>query len=229
MGNFHIHSIDIDKDAYKKKTGESRFYCNKFQFKPGMNLLFGGNGQGKSSLIEFLLAYAEKSFGGECVKKYCKITHSDEPFIIYSFSNSKNNKRYARDVNDMFSFARVWDAKQQSEGQTVMQTVCDFLYALDHAECATNAVVLIDEIDSGLDACACQYLIRRLKKAAKQHPNMQFVLAFNQYEMSKLDAQWINVCTGEIENCPRSYEEYIARLKEIKRTFKRSKDKYVRE
>lgn len=229
MGNFHLKSIDIDKGAYKKATGESRFYCGHFRFKPGMNLLFGGNGQGKSSLLEFVSAFGGKSFEGEKLKKYCKVGHSGEPFIIYSFSNSKNNKRFARDVSDEFSFARMWDAKQQSEGQTVMQTVCDFLYALDHAECNTNAVVLIDEIDSGLDACACRYLIRRLKKVMKQHLNMQFVLAFNQYEMSKLDRQWINVCTGEIEDCPKSYDEYITRLKEIKKTFKRSKDKYVRE
>ena len=229
MGNFHLKSIDIDKDAYKKATGESRFYCGHFRFKPGMNLLFGGNGQGKSSLIEFISAFSGKSFEGEKLKKYCKVEHDGERFVIYQFSNSKNNKRYDRDPSDMFSFARVWDAKEQSEGQTVMQTVCDFLYALDHMECSSNALVLIDEIDSGLDACACQYLVKRLRKVMKEHPNMQFLLAFNQYEMSKLDKQWLNVCTGEIEDCPKSYEDYIKRLKEAKRLHKRAKDRYVRQ
>ena len=110
-----------------------------------------------------------------------------------------------------------------------MQTVCDFLYVLDHAERSSNALVLIDEIDSGLDACACQYLIRRLRKVMKEHPNMQFLLAFNQYEMSKLDKQWLNVCTGELEECPKTYEEYVSRLKANKKAYKRRVDRYVRE
>lgn len=229
MGNFHFKSIDIDKDAYKKATGESRLYCRHFQFKPGMNLLFGGNGQGKSSLIEFVSSYGKVSFEGKRFKKHCKAKSDGERFVMYQFSNSKDNKRYDRDPGDMFSLARVWDAKEQSEGQTVMQTACDFLYVLDNMECNSNALVLIDEIDSGLDACACQYLVRRLRKVMREHPNMQFLLAFNQYEMSKLDKQWLNVCTGNLEDCPKSYEEYIKRLREAKRLHKRAKDSYVRQ
>lgn len=227
--NFHITSIAVDNAAYKKDNGSARFYCDLFEFKPGVNLLFGGNGQGKSSLIEFLSAYAEKSCESDRLKKYCRIGHNGSGFRIYSFSNSKNNQRYARDIGSMFELARHWDAKRQSEGQTVMQTASDFLYFLDGLNPDEEAVVLVDEIDSGLDACACQHLVRRLRRIAKEKPGLQILLAFNQYEMSKLDKQWLNVCTGELEDCPKSYEEYIKRLKASKKAYKRRVDSYVRE
>jgi ABC-type multidrug transport system ATPase subunit len=229
MNNFHLTSLHIDNKAYKENTGWSRFYCDDFTFKPGINLLFGGNGQGKSSLIEFLSAYAGNSFEGEKIKKYCTIGHNGDSFRIYSFSNSKNNQRYNSDIGSMFELARHWDSKQQSEGQTVMQTVSDFLYFLNGLDTEEKAVVLIDEVDSGLDAIACQHIVRRIKKILKEKPNLQIFLAFNQYEMSKLDDEWLNVCTGQIEKCPKTYDEYVKRLRELKKEYKRKVDRYVKE
>ena len=86
----------------------------------------------------------------------------------------------------------------------------------------------MDEIDSGLDACMCKYLVSRLKKVIKSKPNLQMFIAFNQYELSKLDSKWINVCTGLIEDCPKTYEEYYKRLSENKKRFKRKVDLEVR-
>ena len=82
MGNFHLKSIDIDKDAHRNATGESRFYCGHFRFKPGVNLLFGGNGQGKSSLLEFISAFEGKSFEGEKLKKCCNAERGEERFVV---------------------------------------------------------------------------------------------------------------------------------------------------
>lgn len=229
MNNFHLTSLHINNAAYKKGTGESRFYCDDFTFKPGINLLFGGNGQGKSSLIEFLSAYAGNTREGEKIKKYCTIGHDGNDFRIYSFSNSKNNQRYNSDIGSMFELARHWDAKRQSEGQTVLQTVSDFLYFLNAFNTEEKAVVLIDEVDSGLDAIACQHIVRRLKKILKEKSNIQIFLAFNQYEMSKLDDEWINMCNGQIEKCPKTYDGYVKRLKEIKKAYKRKVDSYVKE
>ena len=229
MSNFHLTSLHIDNKAYKENTGWSRFYCDDFTFKPGINLLFGGNGQGKSSLIEFLCAYAGNSFEGEKLKKYCTISYNGGGFKIYSFSNSKNNQRYNRDIDSLFGLQRHWDSNHQSEGQTVMQTVSDFLYFLNNLDAEERAVVLIDEVDSGLDAIACQHIVRRIKKIVKEKPNLQLFLAFNQYEMSLLDKSWINICTGQIEECPKTYKEYIDRLKKLKKEHKRKVDSYVRE
>ncbi len=227
--NFHVTSVHIDGAAYKKATGESRFYCDDFELKPGMNLLFGGNGQGKSSLLEFLSAYGMRGRDAERVKKHCRVGHCGEPFMVYSFSNSRNNPKFSDDVGSVFAMERVWDSKHQSEGQTVMQTICDFLNCLDALEAGIKALILIDEIDSGLDACACRYIVRRLKTLMGKRPELQIVLAFNQYEMSKLDSRWLNVCTGKLEPCPKTYDEYVDRLKEAKRQYKRKVDRHIKE
>lgn len=226
---FHLRSFHIDVAGYKRHTGWDRFYCGDYEFVPGVNLLFGGNGQGKSSLIEFLSAYAGKTYEGDKIKKFCNVEHADESFMIYMFSNSRNNQRYSRDVDSLFELQRHWDSTRQSEGQTVMQTVSDFIYFLDGLPDDEKAVVLIDEVDSGLDAAACQHVVRKIKKILRKKPDLQVFLAFNQYEMSKLAPTWLNVCTGKQEACPKTYEEYVSRLKENKREYKRRVDRYVRE
>lgn len=229
MGNFHIKSIHIDNAGHRKYSGASRFFCDDFEFKPGINLLFGGNGHGKSSLLEFLSAYGKRDCDSAKVKEYCKVEHSGEPFMVYSFSNSKNNARFSDDVGSAFAMGRVWDSKHQSEGQTVMQTACDFLNYLGSLDADARALVLIDEIDSGLDACACGYVVRRLRALLREKPGLQVLLAFNQYEMSKLDSRWLNVCTGKLEACPKSYDEYVGRLKEAKKQYKRKVDRHIKE
>lgn len=183
---FHLKSFHIDVAGYRQHTGWDRFYCGDYNFVSGVNLLFGGNGQGKSSLIEFLSAYAGKSYEGDKIKKFCAIEHAEDSFMIYMFSNSRNNQKYRRDIDSLFGLARHWDANQQSEGQTVLQTVSDFLYFLDSLSDDEKAVILIDEVDSGLDAVACQHIVRRIKKIMKKKPDLQVFLAFNQYEMCKL-------------------------------------------
>lgn len=59
-------------------------------------------------------------------------------------------------------------------------------------------------------------------------PNLRMFIAFNQYEISKLDSKWINVRTGLIEDYPKTYEEYYKRLSDNKKKFKRKVDLEVR-
>ena len=40
--------------------------------------------------------------------------------------------------------------------------------------------------------------------------------------------KWINICTGLIEDCPKTYEEYYKRLGENNMKFKRKVDLEVR-
>lgn len=235
--NYHLRKLQIDRKSLKSYDGYNyRFYTNTINFKAGVNLLFGGNGQGKSSIIEYLRALASVrdplgSYKG--IFRYCKLTKVKGQLNSYSFVNSENNGTYF-DGNTLdgnkyeFGLIRKMQSTMRSEGQNVMQSMTDFLHALDHLDKDINAVIFIDELDSGLDVCMCRYLVKRLKKVIKEKPNLQFFIAFNQYEISKLDSQWLNVCTGELEDCPKTYEEYYKRVSTNKQTFNRKVDKEVK-
>ena len=235
--NYFVRELGIDRKGLKSYDGcNYRFYTSTFDFKPGVNLLFGGNGQGKSSLIEYLktLCGVKQPMGSEkAIFKYSRLTKTNEFVKVYTFSNRENNASYF-DGNtydqDFYNFnlVRKWQAGQRSEGQIVIQSISDFLYVLDSLDKDTKAIILMDEIDSGLDAYMCKYLVTRLKKVLKDKPNLQIFIAFNQYEISKLDSKWINVCTGLIEDCPKTYEEYYKRLSENKKKFKRKVDLEVK-
>ena len=235
--NYFVRELGIDRKGLKSYDGcNYRFYTNTFNFKPGVNLLFGGNGQGKSSLIEYLktLCGIKQPVGSEkAIFKYSKLTKTNEFVKVYTFINRENNASYFDgDAFDPdfynFNLVRKWQAGERSEGQSVIQSISDFLYVLDSLDKDTKAIILMDEIDSGLDACMCKYLVNRLKKVIKDKPNLQMFIAFNQYEISKLDPKWINVCTGLVEDCPKTYEEYYKRLSENKKKFKRKVDLEVR-
>lgn len=235
--NYHLRKLQIDRKGLKSYDGYNyRFYTDTINFKAGVNLLFGGNGQGKSSLIEYLRALASVrdplgSYKG--IFRYCKLIKVEGELKSYSFVNSEDNGTYfdgnTLDENKYeFGLIRKMQSTMRSEGQNVMQSMTDFLYALDHLDKDNKAVVFIDELDSGLDVCMCRYLVKRLKKVIKEKPNLQFFIAFNQYEISKLDSQWLNVCTGELEDCPKTYEEYYKRVSINKQIFNRRVDREVK-
>lgn len=232
-----IHEFSINREDIRNHYGGSyRFYTGKLAFKPGVNLLFGGNGQGKSSLIEYLGHLTKSptkylSSHEEAAWDYCSLVKSNGTFEVYTFSNSKNNAKYDREPEHAFTFYRHFQSISRSEGQSVMQSVNDFLYVLNDDNIINpdkDYIILIDEIDSGLDAINCRYLVNKIKKILKRKPKLQLFLAFNQYEMTKLDSVWLNVCTGEFEDCPKTYEEYFERLNKNKSKYKRKVDTEVR-
>ncbi len=237
INNFHLRELAIDRKGMKEFDGDNyRFYTNTIDFKPGINLLFGANGQGKSSLIEYLdtLSNSREPMGSDkSIFKFCRLTKTKDDIKVYSFVNRKNNASYfdGQTLNEdlfVFNSIRKLQSSERSEGQSVIQSLSDFFYVIDRLDANTKAVILMDEIDSGLDACMCSYLVKRLKKLTSLKPNLQIFIAFNQYEISKLDKEWINVCTGEIEDCPKTYEEYYKRLSKNKQKFKRKVDKEIR-
>ena len=232
-----LHEFTINREDIRNHYGGSyRFYTDKLVFKPGINLLFGGNGQGKSSLIEYLehLTRVPGKYltaQEEIVWDYCSLVKSEGAFEVYTFSNSKNNARYDYQPQDTFTFFRHFQSTSRSEGQSVMQSVNDFLSVLNDDKVINpdkDYIILIDEIDSGLDAINCRYLVNKIKKILKRKPKLQVFVAFNQYEMTKLDSVWLNVCTGEFEDCPKTYEEYFERLNKNKSKYRRKVDTEVR-
>jgi len=231
---------------------KNRIWYKEINLHPGLNLLFGGNGAGKTSTFAVIRSRIKNERWTrlkELPKDSLKITVDDEPFkgLVYTFSNSENNasRKVDDDLFDMggYGMVRKMQGSDWSEGMNVSVAVYDFLYALEH-HFEDGALVLVDEIDSGLDAHSCSLIMKKLCNIMKKKPNIYVLLAFNQYEMARTyakmnpkDANWINIYTGQIEPISKSYEEYFELLKKWKQEYRRigdelawgeSEDKYHR-
>lgn len=234
--NCFIKKLHISKSFLKKNLDEDkRFFCEDFNFKPGVNLLFGENGQGKSSLLEYLKVITQDINKVQDRNDYkyraCLFTVSTKPFKTYYYSNSECNARYNFEPVNEMQFLRHFQSKERSEGQSAMQSISDFFYVLENDEYLKpddNAVILIDEIDSGLDACMCRYIVYRLKKLMKKKHNLQLFISFNQYEMMRLDSKYLNVCDGQLYSTPDSYDKYMSLLNNNKKLYKRKIDTEIR-
>lgn len=226
-------TIDNTHNLTKDKIWYHELHLHK-----GLNILFGGNGAGKTSTFEIIRSRVQSKWSKlkELPKDGLKITVDGEPFknLVYTFSNSENNasRQEGDDLFDMggYGLARRMQGFDWSEGMNVSVAVYDFLYALENVF-EENTLVLIDEIDSGLDAHSCNLVMKALCKIMKKKPNIYVLLAFNQYEMAKTyaklnpkDANWINIYTGQIEPIPTTYEAYFEELKKYKKEHRRIGD-----
>ena len=209
-----------------------RFFTDRFTFRPGVNLLFGGNGTGKSSLCEALATIIRTPEALPSSFRKALNVKASGSFVVYTYSNSENNMaRSSRDPVSMFDFTRLWDTKNQSEGQSVLQALCDFLYMLNDDEAIppdSEDVFILDEIDSGLDVEACEYAVNTLKSIIARKPNIQIFVTFNQFEISKLADEWLNVYTGAWEATKKQYSEYFEYLSLQKKLYFRPTEHAIR-
>ena len=225
--------IDNTQDLTK-----DRIWFNELKLKKGVNLLFGGNGAGKSSTFEILLSRVNDKFSSfnKMPREAIQIVdENNKPLrvLVYSFSNSKNNTDRLDD-DGIFALGSVGLVRKMqgsswSEGMNVSVAAHDFLYFLEHYG-EDGSLALVDEIDSGLDAHSCSVIVRKLKRIEKAHPNMCILVSFNQYEIARSykgkrkKATWLNAYTGKEELIPETYEEYFNRLVECKKAHRRLGD-----
>lgn len=220
-----VKRVSADRHQMCVKLGCSQLFASEFELRAGANVLFGGNGQGKSSLIELLRAFCdirESSADWALRSKImrCRAEMSDCRAKFVSFKSSVVSA-----PSDAFEFSRAMMSAESSVGQTAMRSARDFLDAVDAALSPDeDAIIFIDAIDDGLDAIAARYVGRRLRALSEKLPRAQIVIAANSYElMSQLD-EWLNVCTGKQEPAAKGYEEFLERLEKMKRRHRRKKD-----
>lgn len=197
----------------KPKTELSKIlFAKKYDLSQKVNLLFGSNGVGKTTLIEAILGNKHKN-------EYA-YDKNDKPTLMFSYSNSTQNKRHMTNnpylkYQDYFNpdlINQMFTAKELSEGQSIIYTIQEFLY-LAKTENDTNKdyLFLIDELDSGLSIDNIIWVCDKINKIIKDRENIQFIIAFNNYEFCNQFKTVTNMYTGKLEVID-SYDEYKNKL-----------------
>jgi predicted ATPase len=144
-----LKSIKFKEDWRCFKAGEL------FEFRPGLNLLVGDQGSGKSSLIEVIKATAARKPGDKHKAIMKKVTFSIEgSFPVGGFDFEKDNYRtqhYFGD-NTMFQVHSMF----HSHGETNLQ----ILKALEH----TGGLIYLDEPDMALSVRSIRKLRKKLEE-----------------------------------------------------------------
>lgn len=214
----------LTKLIYNKTLG--RLYQQIYPLEK-ITLLYGGNGAGKSTILNTLksicLTGIQKS---NCEwKPYYNFEYEyNNPGSIIYYSNSSNNFMLKISRNDditPFELSNMLDGN--SEGQAVYKSAEQFIdYIYNSEDSDKNYIVLMDEIDSGLDPVATINLVESIKKLFIKYPHFQFIISFNNFEMLKLSERMLNVYSGKFESTKdyqNDYNKYIEKLKRDKEEF----------
>jgi predicted ATPase len=144
-----FHSIEFTEDWRCFKAGD------RFEFRPGVNLLVGDQGSGKSSLLAALKAVGLKD------PPY-KFKHLQETTIVkagpcktFSFDFEKDNVRTQSHFSKNMMFQIVSMRKSHGETNIAM---------LNSLQEAADCVVMMDEPDMALSIRTCQLLVKRFKE-----------------------------------------------------------------
>jgi len=154
-----IHSIEFIEDWRCFKIGE------RFEFRPGVNLLVGDQGCGKSSLLQAIQAAGSKEdVCNRALKKKIKV--SCEVCRCYMFDFEEDNPRTKSYFGDNIHFQVA--SKFSSHGECNLA----MLHALEEA---ADCLVMMDEPDAALSIRSCGVLTRQFRGVASR--NSQVIAA----------------------------------------------------
>ena len=134
--------IEMLKDFRVLKKGEI------FDFKPGVNLLVGEQGTGKSSLLKVIM-------GRHIEKNLVKFT-TDGNVETREFDFEKDNPRLGKSIDTIAQLSCILS----SHGQMVKRLVEEMTKWKDVA-------IVMDEPDMALSIRSCHFLIESMKHAEK--------------------------------------------------------------
>lgn len=139
-----------------------------FEFKPGLNLLVGLNGTGKSTILR---AIRDQMIGNSRSSAEITVEYEGDFQTLY-FSGEENGSRLKGAFDDntdmMHQISAIFASRGQAMGSYIIQFLNKYTPAI-----RTGAVVLLDEPDSSIDWPN----IASLPKLMAQVPQTQFIVA----------------------------------------------------
>jgi predicted ATPase len=131
---------------------------DRFDFRPGVNLLVGDQGCGKSSLIRAIHVggCTGKDFGSDKEMRD-RIELEASPVTMYKFDFEKDNPRMQRGLgkNAMFQLSSMW-ASHGETSRIIIQNIEGL------AEC----LILMDEPDMAFSIRSCNQLVKTFRDVA---------------------------------------------------------------
>lgn len=194
-----IKSISINKGS----NLEEILFFNKMNLEQ-VTLLFGANGVGKSSLIKGMLKQKEIKFNCDKETKLYSYINTEQNFR----NMDKNSNLSYKDMFNPYLFKQKFDTSELSEGQSIIYSLQDiFELCVQIKDDSNDSVILLDEIDSGLSIDNVDYLSDKIKEITDKYSNIQFIIAFNNFEFCRNFPKVFNMYNGEYITI-ESYEQY---------------------
>ena len=169
-------------------------------------------------------------------KKSLDISGDETPIVLFRYRNSDDNSRVreARSEREDFDPMYVrnrWNANALSEGQSIMYSLEDLLTGLKAGKnCmlqeGTHAVVLLDEIDSGLSLDNLDSILRNIRTIVRRQDNVQFFLSFNTSYVLKYFPDVMSMYDGHVHHLADEkamLDEIMSHRKELDKLRKRGK------
>ena len=194
-----IKSISINKNS----NLEEILFFNKMNLEQ-ITLLFGANGVGKSSLIKGILKQKEIKFNCDKETKLYSYINTEQNFR----NMDKNSNLSYKDMFNPYLFKQKFDASKLSDGQNIIYSLQDiFELCVQIKDDSNDSVILLDEIDSGLSIDNVEYLSDKIKEITDKYSNIQFIIAFNNFEFCRNFPKVFNMYNGKYITI-ESYEQY---------------------
>lgn len=179
--------IKIPKEYKNRFLKKDNFKFNNSQ----LVLLWGGNGVGKSCLLE-LMSKQDNT--------YYWVASKDAPL--------RNPNEVGLD--NILNFSLLYDSKYSSEGQNITDTFYKHLNKVPN----NIKYLLIDELDSGLSAEHVQVCANMLLEWLGKHKDTQCFVSINNYHWIHMFKTIYRMDIGEFQTI-NDYDEYWKILVEI--------------
>lgn len=183
--------------------------------------LFGPNGVGKSTLIKQLED-----------RRDITIKTNGMPTKFYSYQNARDNfkirqpRSYMESFDPGFMSAR-FSAQSISEGQSIIYSMFDLLDGLKPKqplapEPGQDALVLLDEIDSGMSIDNIDITMKKIKNLIQKNEHIQFIFSFNSPRVLKHFPRVLSMYDGTFIEL-HSDEDMLSEIRKHKSTFDKAR------
>lgn len=152
--------------------------------------------------------------------------------IILEYRNSDDNfrNRQARTLEESFNpilLGSKFDAKSLSEGQSIMYSSLFLFDALkpgstDIIKEGQSAIVLIDELDSGLSLDNLDSVLRKIRTIVRNRNDVQLFLSFNTSYVLKYFPDVISLYDGKVHHL-KNESEMLEELRKNKKMLNKAR------